>query len=1159
MQSPVSNLSNKLPDKAILKGINCYLDIRSNDNKTSQRDTIARAVVKLGGKVSYRYNKNVTHVIIKNGNDKTKKIVKDHPGIYCTNVKWIDACIKNNKRMNEFRYYGDIEFSGTNDSLKSMRNLRNVRKFKHDEITDEIETYDTFPIGTYQRHKMKVLNEKSYTPDYIVNVAKRLNIQLSNTPITDISMQSCDEFINTKSPTFNKSQSNENLNDTTNSSLKKSKRRKLFMPPRSLFSEQRNMQKIDKFVENEDIFDDIESTPTFENTLSISKIFNDEDDSYLIDNEISNHVDESDGNTVVPKYENGIEMIMNSINDENKIENVKNYDHSIIGNEPRNSCNIKFKNDSCLKAHCAGNGVKTNNHFDNESERGSIFNYDEEDKMIIKNEKKNVSKSRCYFNDNEKCSKLDTLKTGCEIEFINNNGINEKSVFEISKISTNIKKSDKSIKIKSGRNQYRRFCNIEPKNYQLKSKRCVNKNKASIKKKVDCEHDTETGGISNCENQTFSENDGTIDIVNKISIARTQPRRSCNMTRKNYAFKAKKNPNTTSIMNNVSNHLDPNIYLNINENVCGTEKDVKINNKNDDTIDVDNKMSVFKNKKNSTSRAQPRRSCNMISKNNVTKRKLNINLSDQNGSPVLNKKHDGILNCSIYSPFLIDKDKKPNDRKSLIDAIDDLKCSMSHCDENNGKFSPLLKNRFKNKRKTGYIFSKIEKISEQDEKNVIFTSFHKPKLLMLKHKIMSNLENVSFSENFDLNKTTHIICASDSRTINFVFGVIYGLWIVSDRWILDSIKQSKFCDENLYSFDDVYPVLKKTRNDKNYLNNLFSNVGSMYLFIDSKHVKDSFNLILKKCGGKISNNRVRADICIGKYCQKSKFSVITKWIVDCIMYAKVLSMDQYKSSPIRAASPIAMKIFSMNILKGINIVQFNSKNIHKATKYALNLTEEQPYRKRLPYRHGLNYKYHKGAECGFRLTDTKNRLQISKRGDLRLKLTTLVPNINKLCQNRQAGKHWSIPILYIGYLLDAVYCKLPRPTGRLENIPVSGLPDYELKFKDSWTTEKASFGECDYIDILGDGLVQPTDLIDGPEYLIGFKGNKLQKLIRRIQYEGTYLREYKPTLYHSINKQIWYLYKHYNIPRNRRQRDSNEKQTGISRVENIDGFTCAFE
>ncbi|XP_053389134.1 39S ribosomal protein L51, mitochondrial-like [Mercenaria mercenaria] len=100
----------------------------------------------------------------------------------------------------------------------------------------------------------------------------------------------------------------------------------------------------------------------------------------------------------------------------------------------------------------------------------------------------------------------------------------------------------------------------------------------------------------------------------------------------------------------------------------------------------------------------------------------------------------------------------------------------------------------------------------------------------------------------------------------------------------------------------------------------------------------------------------------------------------------------------------------------------------------------------------------------------------------------------------------------------------PLPRGLSE--PVQNLKKY--KPKNVWSKKRATFGQNDYIDILGDSNLRPVDIIKAPAWLRGFNGNEMQRLIRRMQYEGDKIRQLYPTHYHNNWKRIKFLYKKYN-------------------------------
>ena len=80
-----------------------------------------------------------------------------------------------------------------------------------------------------------------------------------------------------------------------------------------------------------------------------------------------------------------------------------------------------------------------------------------------------------------------------------------------------------------------------------------------------------------------------------------------------------------------------------------------------------------------------------------------------------------------------------------------------------------------------------------------------------------------------------------------------------------------------------------------------------------------------------------------------------------------------------------------------------------------------------------------------------------------------------------------------------------------------------FKDKKNWSFKKSTFGQNDYIDILGEGDICPVDLIRGPPWLIGFKGNELQRIQRQLKFKGKELQTKNITKFQEINKRIKYL------------------------------------
>uniref|UniRef100_A0A8C5PEX5 Large ribosomal subunit protein mL51 n=1 Tax=Leptobrachium leishanense TaxID=445787 RepID=A0A8C5PEX5_9ANUR len=80
-------------------------------------------------------------------------------------------------------------------------------------------------------------------------------------------------------------------------------------------------------------------------------------------------------------------------------------------------------------------------------------------------------------------------------------------------------------------------------------------------------------------------------------------------------------------------------------------------------------------------------------------------------------------------------------------------------------------------------------------------------------------------------------------------------------------------------------------------------------------------------------------------------------------------------------------------------------------------------------------------------------------------------------------------------------------------------------YKERWDSKRALFGVYDNIGILGDFRAHPRDLIIAPSWLKGWKGNELQRCIRKRQFVGgnMFYRDRQ-----DLKKRINFLYRRFN-------------------------------
>ncbi|NXM36860.1 RM51 protein, partial [Oxyruncus cristatus] len=119
--------------------------------------------------------------------------------------------------------------------------------------------------------------------------------------------------------------------------------------------------------------------------------------------------------------------------------------------------------------------------------------------------------------------------------------------------------------------------------------------------------------------------------------------------------------------------------------------------------------------------------------------------------------------------------------------------------------------------------------------------------------------------------------------------------------------------------------------------------------------------------------------------------------------------------------------------------------------------------------------------------------------------------------SESGGAHWAPVRPGLPVPLSSPLAGLTRP------ILIREPP--KRKPVDRWTKKRALFGVYDYVGILGGFQIHPKNLIKGPTWLRGWRGNELQRCIRKKRMVGD--RMFAEDL-HKLNKRIRYLYRRFN-------------------------------
>ncbi|XP_068137455.1 microcephalin isoform X5 [Hyperolius riggenbachi] len=149
--------------------------------------------------------------------------------------------------------------------------------------------------------------------------------------------------------------------------------------------------------------------------------------------------------------------------------------------------------------------------------------------------------------------------------------------------------------------------------------------------------------------------------------------------------------------------------------------------------------------------------------------------------------------------------------------------------------------------------------------------------------------------------TTHVISGNPRRTLNIIFGIARGCWIVSYDWILWSLERGHWLPEEPYELSDHFPGaticrLQRHLSAGEYYQDFLSSVPPLFIAPSSEPPCDKLSELVQLCGGKLCKTLRQAKICIGLFMGKKPQdmqSVSEKWLLDSISQHKLHPLENY--------------------------------------------------------------------------------------------------------------------------------------------------------------------------------------------------------------------------------------------------------------------------
>ncbi|XP_011710142.2 microcephalin isoform X1 [Macaca nemestrina] len=149
--------------------------------------------------------------------------------------------------------------------------------------------------------------------------------------------------------------------------------------------------------------------------------------------------------------------------------------------------------------------------------------------------------------------------------------------------------------------------------------------------------------------------------------------------------------------------------------------------------------------------------------------------------------------------------------------------------------------------------------------------------------------------------TTHVLSGKPLRTLNVLLGIARGCWVLSYDWVLWSLESGHWISEEPFELSNHFPAAPLCRRECHlsagpYHGTLFANQPVMFVSPASSPPVAKLCELVHLCGGRVSQVPRQASIVIGPYSGKKKATVkylSEKWVLDSITQHKVCASENY--------------------------------------------------------------------------------------------------------------------------------------------------------------------------------------------------------------------------------------------------------------------------
>ncbi|XP_077343905.1 microcephalin isoform X2 [Lithobates pipiens] len=167
-------------------------------------------------------------------------------------------------------------------------------------------------------------------------------------------------------------------------------------------------------------------------------------------------------------------------------------------------------------------------------------------------------------------------------------------------------------------------------------------------------------------------------------------------------------------------------------------------------------------------------------------------------------------------------------------------------------------------------------------------------------QVVKTLGSFIFSDSV-CESTSHVVSGSARRTLNVILGIARGCWILSYDWILWSLERGQWIPEEPYELSEHFPGapicrLQRHLSGGEYYQDFLSSMPPLFISPSSDPPTDKLSEVVQLCGGKVCKTLRQAKICIGAFMGKKPADMINvseKWLFDSITQHKLQPLENY--------------------------------------------------------------------------------------------------------------------------------------------------------------------------------------------------------------------------------------------------------------------------